>query len=330
MNTVSVIVCCYNGEQHIKQCFQCLLEQSYKNLEILFVDDGSTDNSYNEALKYKKIFINNGSVLKCFQQENKGAGGAAALALYHSTGKYICCYDIDDILYPKSIEKRANFLDLHEEYSIVRTNGYKVNYANNAKTLFVTSKVEKQKSDIFLDILLDQTNNWSGSYMVRATELWKVYRDRKMIESRFGQNLQILLVSAYKNKSAFIDEPLMEYVYNPTSFTHVGKGVEFHLNNYEGFQQIKLSILQKLEVTDTTILKLLNINHYRKCLDLSINYGSIKTFEIYYKKYSILAKPEYIYCYYHYKYNKNFIKSSYYRALNFIKSRCLFCIKKHK
>ena len=203
---VSVIICCFNGESFLEQCFRCLLEQTYKHLEIVFVDDGSSDNSFDHAKRSISAFAQEGIKLVCLTQEHKGAGGAAANGLLHATGEFISCYDVDDILYPESIEKRIVFFEQYPYYSLVRTNGYKVSVDGLEKKLFVTEESEKRKEDIFEDLLLGKTNNWAGSYMVRAESLWRVYPDHHIPESQYGQNLQILMASAWRNKAGFIDD----------------------------------------------------------------------------------------------------------------------------
>lgn len=242
MQTVSVIICCYNGSKFINQCFFCLLNQTYKNIEAIFIDDGSTDQSYAIATSYIEKFSEAGMKLICLTQENKGAGGAAALGLTVATGKYICCYDIDDILYPTSLEKQVLFLEQNPSYDIVRTNGYRVS-PNTNKSLFINNEEEKNKTDIFEDLLLGKTNNWAGSYMITSKALWNVYKDHKIIESRYGQNLQILLAVAYNNKSGFIDIPLMEYQFNPQSFTNQNKTLDYQLKNLQGFYELRKNVL---------------------------------------------------------------------------------------
>lgn len=106
---VSIIICCYNATSFIDRCFNSLLSQTYKHLEIILVDDGSTDRSYEIASSYKQHFEVQGMRLVLLKQNNQGAGYAAAHGLLHATGDYIICFDIDDYLYPESISKMRNF-----------------------------------------------------------------------------------------------------------------------------------------------------------------------------------------------------------------------------
>ena len=312
MDLVSVVVCCYNGIKYIDRCFSCILSQSYSKIEVLFVDDGSTDNSYQYALSYKRAFEDRGYSLKCFTQINKGAGGAAALGVLNAMGDYISCYDIDDILYPESIEKRVTFLKQHNDYAGVRTNGYMVSSDGKSRSLFVNNKDEKLKEDIFKDLLFGKTNNWSGSYMVRANALWNVYPDHHIIESRFGQNLQILMSVAYQNKIGFIDIPLMEYSYNPDSFTNNSKDLKSIIKNYEGYKGIRIDILKQLGINDRSLYNKLDECYLIIYMDLGLTFNDDVLFKNSYIKLNRMTKIPYIYSYYYYK-NNNLLMSLFYR-----------------
>lgn len=321
MQTVSVIICCYNGSKFINQCFSCLLNQTYKNIEAIFIDDGSTDQSYMIAKSYIEKFSEAGMKLICLTQENKGAGGAAALGLTIATGKYICCYDIDDILYSNSLELQVSFLEQNPSYGIVRTNGYKVIQDINKiekKSLFINNKKEKSKTNIFEDILLGKTNNWAGSYMVTSKALWNVYKDHKIIESRYGQNLQILLAVAYNNKSGFIDIPLMEYRFNPQSFTNQNRSLTNQLKNLQGFYELRRNILDKLKLNAPDLIRKLDITYLYLYLDLALHLNNEKLFIQYYNELSKIESPEYLYKYHFFRIKRNIVLSTYYRTLNYI------------
>lgn len=313
MGLVSIIVCCYNGIKYIEQCFSYILSQTYSEIEVLFVDDGSTDDSFRYAMSFEVIFEKRGIALKCFTQDNKGAGGAAALGILNATGDFISCFDIDDVLYPESIEKRVSFLLNNKDYGGVRTNGYKISSDGKTKSLFVYNEEEKLKTDIFSDLLFGRTNNWSGSYMVRSSALWKVYPDHHIIESRFGQNLQILMSVAYQNKIGFIDIPLMEYVYNPDSFTNNSKDLCYRIRNFSGYKEIRLDILKKLGVNDQNIYKELDVFYLIIYMDLALEYNDENLFIRNYEQLVGIQRPPSIYSYYYYKFKKSYFVSLLYR-----------------
>lgn len=86
---VSIIVTCYNGEKYINRCINSLLNQNYKNYEIIVVNDGSTDGSLNELNKFK-------NQITVISQRNKGVAGAKNAGIKAARGTHIVFVDIDD------------------------------------------------------------------------------------------------------------------------------------------------------------------------------------------------------------------------------------------
>ena len=89
---VSIIVPVYNVEQYIERCLNSIVSQTYANLEIILVDDGSTDSSGNICKKYSE----KDKRIKYIYQENKGLSGARNAGIDNSTGDYLCFIDSDD------------------------------------------------------------------------------------------------------------------------------------------------------------------------------------------------------------------------------------------
>lgn len=98
---VSIVVPVYNMGNSIDRCIESLIEQSYKDLEIILVDDGSKDDSYSHCLK----FTNLDSRIRAFHTENQGSGPARNFGISKATGKYICFPDADDKYEKHAIEK---------------------------------------------------------------------------------------------------------------------------------------------------------------------------------------------------------------------------------
>ena len=91
---ISIIVPVYNSELYINRCLDSLLKQTYKNIEIIIVDDGSKDNS----LQLIKGYANKDSRIKVYTQSNQGPSVARNTGLDNSTGKYIMFVDADDFI----------------------------------------------------------------------------------------------------------------------------------------------------------------------------------------------------------------------------------------
>lgn len=98
MPLISIIVPVYNAEKYIERALKSLINQSYKNIEILCIDDGSKDNSYNIIKEFKDERI------KLFKQENSGPAKARNVGLSNSKGEYIMFCDADDWYEPNMCE----------------------------------------------------------------------------------------------------------------------------------------------------------------------------------------------------------------------------------
>lgn len=217
---VSVIIPCFNSEKFIDISIRSVYEQDYSYIELIVVDDGSTDNSKERILAWEERFEQKGYSFRYIYQDNRGLGGAIDTGLKYVNGKYLSLLDADDYLLQGSIAKRAAFLDEHEDYAGVRTNGWMLKGTD--KIPFTSSPNEKSNTDYFNALFFDGAPNWAGSYMVRTDLLFDFYPDRSIYPSRSGQNMQIILPVAYKRKFGMIDEPLMVYVLHENSLSQVG------------------------------------------------------------------------------------------------------------
>ncbi len=107
---VSVVIPVFNGSSYIKRAVDSALKSSYKNIEIILVDDGSTDQSQfvcqTLAKKYKKVTY-------CGFTKNKGQGIALNYALKKAKGKYICRLNQDDTMFKSRIATQVKYLTKH-------------------------------------------------------------------------------------------------------------------------------------------------------------------------------------------------------------------------
>ncbi|WP_294095053.1 glycosyltransferase family 2 protein [uncultured Cetobacterium sp.] len=105
---VSVIVPNYNCEKYIGETLGSILEQSYKNIEIIIIDDCSTDNSYSIALNYSKKYSN---IIVEKLEKNSGAGIARNRGIELATGEYIAFLDSDDIWHKEKLKNQIRFME---------------------------------------------------------------------------------------------------------------------------------------------------------------------------------------------------------------------------
>jgi len=112
---VSVILPVYNGEKYLEEAIESILNQTYKNYELIVVDDGSTDSSRAIVEGF------NDKRLKVVRQSNQGLSRALNRGLRESNGKYIARMDSDDVSMPKRLEKQVEFLENAKEVALIGT-----------------------------------------------------------------------------------------------------------------------------------------------------------------------------------------------------------------
>lgn len=102
---VSILIPCYNSESFIRETISSCLSQTYNNIEIIIVDDGSTDLTLDVLEEYKTD-----KKIQVFCQTNSGACRARNVAFEHSSGDYIIYLDADDVINPIFVEKHVAIL----------------------------------------------------------------------------------------------------------------------------------------------------------------------------------------------------------------------------
>lgn len=143
---VSVIVNCHNGEKYLEFAIKSIINQSYKNIEIIFYDNASTDNSKKIISKYIKV-------LKYFKTETKlDLGYVRQKAVEECKGKYISFLDVDDVWEDNHLIQSINFLEKNIDYNLTYANVKLIKNQNKVikKKLF---KKKMPSGFIFKDIL---------------------------------------------------------------------------------------------------------------------------------------------------------------------------------
>lgn len=141
MYLVSIIIPVYNRCNVIRKSYQSLINQTYQNLEIIFVNDGSTDNS----LEVLKQF--NDKRVKVINQDNLGPLTARINGLKASSGKYICFVDSDDTLNKDYISKLVNTINLHHSNIAIARLGIHYDYPF-IKKMTLKAKRKPKKIDL--------------------------------------------------------------------------------------------------------------------------------------------------------------------------------------
>lgn len=123
MAKISVIVPIYNAEKYLAQCLESIIHQTYRDLQILLINDGSTDSS----LSIAQDFAQRDTRIEIHTQSNQGQGAARNNGLQHATGEYISFVDADDYLdndfYETLLPYIANYDCVQIGYRRVSTDG---------------------------------------------------------------------------------------------------------------------------------------------------------------------------------------------------------------
>ena len=114
MPRVSVIIPSYNSARYLGRAIDSARAQTYKDYEILVVDDGSTDDTKDVAMQY-------GRKVTYLYQQNRGVSAARNHAILKANGELLAYLDADDMWYPEKLERQVAFLDVHQECGMVHS-----------------------------------------------------------------------------------------------------------------------------------------------------------------------------------------------------------------
>ena len=218
---VSIIIQCYNGEQYIDRCFKALINQTYKNLEVIAVNDGSTDNTSQILNKYIDIFKDNKIIFKIINQENMGQAGAVNNALKQVCGEFLVWQDCDDYYENDAIESLKNYLEQNTDTDFVRGESVSRD-SEDLNVILYKGKSKYPNSRKIFDFYVFETDSYMypGIFMVRMESFDKCVKNREIYTSRAGQNWQLILPLAYYGKCGYLNKVVYNYVIINESHSH--------------------------------------------------------------------------------------------------------------
>lgn len=221
---ISVIVPVYNVEKYLSKCVESILNQTYKDIELILVDDGSLDNSGNICDNYAK----NDNRIKVIHKENGGLSSARNAGLDIASGEYISFVDSDDWIDENTYEELVK--------KIVTTNADIICFAGEKTD--GTSVYERcfdckgdgvilNGRDVVKEILLDKI----GSQVVKGLYHAKCWKDLKFPVGRLYEDIPVTYKAFEKaERVAFVYKPFYKYRINPNSISHKPKPItSYHI-----------------------------------------------------------------------------------------------------
>ena len=214
---ISIIIPVYNANKYVGKCIDSILNQTFKDFELLLIDAGSTDNSLEICNNYKE----KDDRIKVFHKENGGQGSARNYGIKKAKGEYVAFVDNDDTIHPQMYELLYNAAYnnnadiVYCNFINIYNNKYpEIKYYNYPKV----NISEKTKDDIFNEYYakMDKTIK----LVVPWSKLVKkdLYNDIEFPHLKLGEDFYVSSCLYLKSsKTIFIDEPLYYFNFNVNS-----------------------------------------------------------------------------------------------------------------
>lgn len=248
MELISVIIPVYNSEKHLKNCIESVLNQTYPNLEIILVNDGSTDSSQRII---DELALNH-SEIRTVAQMNSGVSAARNKGLEISKGDFIGFVDSDDTVHPEMYRKLYDNLKKHD--AGISHCGYEMETSEGKKKFYGTGELKVQnREEALISLLNDHLFEPSVCNKLFKKEILKNIKFDTQI--RFNEDL-LFNVEAFINtrKSVYHDLTLYTYTYNMKSATRSE-------NKPKGSEDV-MAAASKIKQKLKEILKDENINNF--------------------------------------------------------------------
>lgn len=237
VSLVSAIIPVYNGETYITNMFEMLKMQTYKMLEVIVIDDGSTDNTKQVIDAYQKKETE--FKIRFISKENEGVSVARNLGIDMAKGKYVIFIDCDDQINPLYIEKLVYSLE-SQSSSLAMCSYNIINNKNEILSTFNRKSGRISKNDLLNEILLPDSFKctlWNKLFILDIILSHKI---------RFKPGIHIgedfLFLVKYINATDsyfFIGESLYSYLKNEHGAMNV-KNASFNLRHLTEWDTIKL------------------------------------------------------------------------------------------
>ncbi|MCI8485617.1 MAG: glycosyltransferase [Clostridia bacterium] len=268
MELVSIIVPVYNCEKYLERCLNSIIKQTYKNLEILLINDGSTDKS----LEIVKEFSEIDNRIIVIDKKNEGVSIARNIGIDNAKGEYITFVDADDWLELDAIDRLYNVI-ITEKVDVVRGNYYLNEVRANRESIAPIYELSNRKiiKEDFRETRMIEHFLFVEKSIANLVMLLFIRSDvLKKNKVRFNPELYMMedvvfYLHVFLNIDSiyFMQFPVYHYFYNVNSAT---KSIERYIKNIKGIMNVNKeikNILLKNNLMDIKKVSKLNANHLK-------------------------------------------------------------------
>ena len=205
---VSAIVPAFNAQRYVREAIDSILGQTYANIEVLVVDNASTDDTAREIKSY-------GERVTYLREDKKGPSAARNRGLKHCRGEFIAFLDADDLWLPDKTERQLQFLAAHPEYGICYSH-YEFIDADG-KPLERPHRHRPLSGWVFEALLKLEVSVGTGTVMIRRECIEKVGDFEEQLMTAEDTNLYIRLAKYYQY--GYLSGPVARYRVHPQGLT---------------------------------------------------------------------------------------------------------------
>lgn len=278
---VSIISPCFNGGQFLSAFLESVLAQDYYPIELLLVDDGSTDNTKDIIDSYAQVFIDRNVVFRYFYQENRGAAAAINCGLKHYSGDYLMWVDSDDILLYNNVSTKVQYLEDHTDCGFVIAQGEIVQSSDTDTSIGIIKRIRPEGEDtLFADLIYERNVVFCpGVIMTKTNALKQAIPTNRIYESFQGQNWQLMLPLAYNFKCGYIDKVLFKCVAHPDSHSRRERSYRETVQRQIDFELLLIETIHRIaqmpQEEKTEWEKRISIKHSTNILRLALNHWDL-------------------------------------------------------
>jgi len=234
-NLVSVVIPVYNSEKYLEECLDSILNQTYENIEIIAINDGSEDSSLDILKKYS-------NKIRIFPQENQGLASSLNLGVSKIKGNWLKWFSPDDIMYPYTIETLVGEAKKHSDNTIFYSNWNIIDDAGKILREFHESNYNELSAFDYNVRLLDGQQINVNTTLI-STHLLEKCTIRELADP-VAIDYDFFLHSAllYSTRFHLISKPLVKYRVHTDQLSHknISKTLDY-------IQEIRNEILTQLD-----------------------------------------------------------------------------------